>query len=264
MRVIALEYHDVVPAGGFEDSGFPGRAAATYKMLDTDFAAHLRELDGFGQERRRLAGAVSPTTVVDGDPPLMLTFDDGGAGARLAADVLERHGWRGHFLIATDYIGTRTFLGAPELRELHGRGHIIGSHSCSHPLRMSSCPWPALLREWSESVRMLSDILGAPVRVASVPGGGYSRDVARAAAAAGLRTLFTSEPVTRTNVIDGCAIVGRFTLRRDSPPVLARRYAAGSRRARLTSWAAWNAKKLAKAAGGSAYLKARGWLLDGR
>ena len=262
MRVIALEYHDVVPAGGFEESGFPGRAAATYKMVDSDFDAHLHALDAFPNERRRLASDLTPAVDVDGPLPLLLTFDDGGIGATLAADALERHGWRGHFLIATDYIGERTFLGAPALRELHERGHVLGSHSCSHPLRMSSCPWPMLLSEWSESVSRLSDILGAPVRVGSVPGGGYSRRVARAAAAGGLRTLFTSEPVVRTSVVDGCMVVGRFTLRSDSRPALARRYAAGNRRARLASWVAWNAKKVAKAGGGSAYLKARGWLLD--
>lgn len=260
--MIALEYHDVVPAGAFEESGFPGRAAASYKMLDTDFAGHLQALAPFAAVRRLLATDLSPTREGEGLPPLMLTFDDGGSGARLAADALERHGWRGHFLIATDYIGAQTFLGKGALRDLHERGHIIGSHSCSHPLRMSSCPWDMLVREWTESVRILSDVLGARVTVASVPGGGYSRDVARAAAAAGLRTLFTSEPVVRTSVVDGCTIVGRFTLRRDSPPALARRYAAGSRRARLGSWVSWNAKKLAKASGGSVYLKARSWLLE--
>lgn len=260
--MIALEYHDVVPAGAFEESGFPGRAAASYKMLDRDFVAHLQALAPFPAERRRLATGLAQTPTGDGPAPLMLTFDDGGIGARIAADALELHGWRGHFLIATDYIGASKFLGKAALRDLHERGHIIGSHSCSHPLRMSSCRWALLVREWSESVRMLSDIVGAQVRVASVPGGGYSRDVGRAAAVAGLRVLFTSEPVMRTSVIDGCIVIGRYTLRRDSPPALARRYAAGNRSARLASWVTWNAKKLAKAGGGSAYLKARSWLLE--
>ena len=32
MRVIALEYHDVVVDEQFDESGFPGRAAASYKI----------------------------------------------------------------------------------------------------------------------------------------------------------------------------------------------------------------------------------------
>lgn len=263
MRVIALEYHDVVAPGRFDDSGFPGRAAGSYKMLEADFAAHLVALDAFGLERRALATALPPGTVsIPVEPLLMLTFDDGGRGARHAADALERHGWKGHFLVATDHVGAPTFLGRTELRDLHARGHVIGTHSCSHPLRMSKCPWPVLLREWRDSAAALADILGVAVTVGSIPGGGYSREVAQAAAASGLQTLFTSEPVTRTQVIDGCRIIGRFTLRRDSPAALARRFASSSPRARLVSWAAWNAKKAAKAGGGSAYLAARRWLID--
>jgi len=45
-------------------------------------------------------------------------------------------------------------------------------------------------------------------------GGYFSAQVARAAAAAGLTALFTSEPEIRVREVDGCAVLGRFAIRR--------------------------------------------------
>jgi saccharopine dehydrogenase-like NADP-dependent oxidoreductase len=59
---------------------------------------------------------------------------------------------------------------------------------------MSKLSWAELLREWKESCAKLSDILQEPVVTASVADGYYSRKVGKAAAAAGIQVLFTSEP----------------------------------------------------------------------
>jgi hypothetical protein len=37
---------------------------------------------------------------------------------------------------------------------------VVGSHSCSHPLRIFRCPQSQLEREWTQSARILSDLLG--------------------------------------------------------------------------------------------------------
>src|SRR5439155_279734 len=141
-----------------------------------------------------------------GPPPVLLTFDDGGASAYgCVADLLEGAGWRGHFFITTDYLGTPGFVGGAQIRELAGRGHVIGTHSCSHPTRMARCSWDRLIGEWSRSAQALAEVLGEPVRVGSVPGGAFARRVAAAAAAAGLTALFTSEPTVRCRVVDGFA-----------------------------------------------------------
>ena len=58
------------------------------------------------------------------------------------------------------------------------------------------CRSISMVSEWSRSRAMLEDILGHAVDVASVPGGYFSAVVARAAREAGIRVLFTSEPVT--------------------------------------------------------------------
>jgi len=69
------------------------------------------------------------------------------------AALLESYGWRGHFFITTDYIAKPASCPRTNSRILYARGHVVGSHSCSHPRRMSRCPPEQLQREWLESTR---------------------------------------------------------------------------------------------------------------
>src|SRR5262245_54918033 len=124
----ALMYHDVVPAGAEDASGFRGRDAALYKVTPELFEHHLCAI-----ERSRPAPPAAPA--LPASPALSITFDDGGASAMVAAEALERHGFIGHIFVTTNYIGTAGFLSEFEIRDLNRRGHLIGSHSCSHPLR---------------------------------------------------------------------------------------------------------------------------------
>ena len=261
MRVIALQYHDVIDGDAWESSGFPGDDAATYKMAADDFAGHVRAVTR--------AAPPHPHGVLDllavpsnGRPGVVFTFDDGGVSAIThTAGALEAQGWRGHFFVTTNYVGKPGFLGAAQLRELRRRGHTVGAHSCSHPMRMSHCTPAELRREWAGSVGVLADILGEPVTVASVPGGYYAPAVAEAAAEAGIRALFTSEPVSRVTHVGECAVLGRYTLRRDTPAAVAASLAAGRAGPQLEQWISWNAKKVAKRVGGRLYLRVRRALL---
>jgi len=60
-------------------------------------------------------------------------FDDGGTSAVSIGDALAVRGWKGHFFIVTGLIGSRTFLTGAEIRYLHSCGHVVGSHSDTHP-----------------------------------------------------------------------------------------------------------------------------------
>ena len=255
MRAIALLYHDVVIGQDYRSSGFSGGDADVYKFDRDVFERHLDAVAGASP---RAPGKAADLLASPSSPVLMLTFDDGGASAyHVIADLLERRGWRGHFFISTDYIGRPEFLSVAEIRDLHDRGHAIGSHSASHPQRISHLPESQIVEEWTRSVGTLSGIVGQPVNIASVPAGFYSPAVARAAAQAGVRILFNSEPMMRVRRVGPCLVVGRFGLQQSDSDRLAAAFAAAAPVPRLTRWTYWNAKKLLKAAGGETWLAFR-------
>jgi peptidoglycan/xylan/chitin deacetylase (PgdA/CDA1 family) len=259
MRAISIMYHDVVEQGQADASGFPGPDAALYKLERERFDQHLSAIAAAREDGPTRVFELSPTTK---SAPWLLTFDDGGVSAYTCiAEMLEERGWRGHFLVTAGYIGEPSFLKREQITELHRRGHVIGSHSSTHPARMSHCRPEEMLDEWKTSIETLSDILGQQVAVASVPGGFYSREVARAASRAGIKWLFTSEPVTKCAVVDGCLVLGRYTVQRWMGPERAALIASGRLTPRMRQLLFWNAKKLSKSLGGEYYLKLRKSLL---
>jgi peptidoglycan/xylan/chitin deacetylase (PgdA/CDA1 family) len=258
MRAISLLYHDVVPACRFDSSGFSSRDADIYKLELGEFEQHLAAIDSRIVHPPTTALQVHESTSV----ALLLTFDDGGLSAyQYIADLLEARGWRAHFFVTTDWIGKTGFLTPAQIRDLRARGHLIGSHSCSHPPRMSHCSFRELQKEWTKSAAMLSDIVGSKIAIGSVPGGFYSRTVAETAADAGLTTLFTSEPRTRPQFVNGCSVLGRYTIQQGVKAATAAAIAAGAVAPRLRQTCYWNVKKLAKAAGGTSWLRMRKWIL---
>jgi peptidoglycan/xylan/chitin deacetylase (PgdA/CDA1 family) len=258
-------YHDVVEPERDDESGFAAADANIYKLETPQFAAHLRAIAALQTAPPVVAPDLLGATTTSQTAHWLLTFDDGGASAQThVAEMLEHYGWRGHFFVTTDYINTKGFLTPAQIRDLHARGHIIGSHSCSHPLRMSHCSPAEMLREWRESLQGLSDMIGAEVNTASVPGGYYSRDVASAAARAGCKVLFTSEPVTRISEVDGCLILGRYSIHRQTAPQMVAGLVAGQLAPGLRQALLWNAKKLAKRIGGAQYIKLKKSLINRR
>ena len=88
--------------------------------------------------------------------------DDGGASVLHAiAERLERRGWRGHCFVSTD-LHRPARLSGPRSRSGRSprRGHVIGSHSASHPARFNALPFADMVSEWSRSRQILEDILG--------------------------------------------------------------------------------------------------------
>jgi peptidoglycan/xylan/chitin deacetylase (PgdA/CDA1 family) len=237
-------YHDVVEDGAEDSSGFPGRDAALYKVSRAQLRQHMTAIASLPRQ-------LHPE----------ITFDDGGVTALVAADVLELHGLAGYFFVTTNFIRATGFLDGPQIRELRARGHRIGTHSCSHPLRMGRVPWPRLLEEWRRSRATLSDLLGEDVRTGSIPGGHFRPSVARAAAEAGLRRLFTSEPTPTGREAFGVELLGRYTIRRKTPALTVRSLARGAWLPRARQAVSWNAKKVAKEVGGEGYLRLRALVL---
>jgi len=260
MQLVSLLFHDVYVRHPGE-SGFSSAGADRYKLSLKEFERQLSGLAQLGLKPSRLTGlglGVAPDTTV---PSLAVTVDDGGVSYyTVIADRLERLGWHGHCFVSTDFIGHRGFLNVSQLRELDERGHVIGTHSASHPTRFSRIPPDAMRREWSDSREILEDVLGHDVHVGSVPGGYFSNVVAATAGDAGLKLLMTSEPVTWTRSVNRCMVAGRFTIRQGAPADLARRFARPSPWTRASAWASWNAKGLVKPLLGSSYPRIADWI----
>jgi peptidoglycan/xylan/chitin deacetylase (PgdA/CDA1 family) len=261
LKAASLLYHDVVEPGRFETSGCQGAGPDRYKLDRSEFDDHLRALS----DQIDHPPAAAPELGNGGFPvQWLLTFDDGGASARLIGETLAERGWRGHFFVTTDFIGTTGFVTADDIRALDSAGHVIGSHSSSHPHRMAACSWAELLDEWQRSTAALGDIVGRPVSVASIPGGEYGETVARAAAAAQIEHLFTSEPVLTVKQVESCSVWGRLSIVRGDPARRAAELALGKIGPRGRMFASWQAKKAVKTIGGERYLRLRRYVLEKR
>ncbi|HWE32969.1 MAG TPA: polysaccharide deacetylase family protein [Solirubrobacteraceae bacterium] len=245
-----LTYHDVASSGEEDECGFPGAAAARYKLTPSQFAAHLDAISATG----RTVGLFPDR------PDAALSFDDGGASAPLIADALEQRGWRGHFFITTGRVGTKGFLAPDAIRELAARGHDVGSHSVSHPTYMGLLSATELSREWRHSRDALGEILGRPPASAAVPGGFVSEHVLREAANAGYRLLLTSYPSGSSKWVDGMQVHGRYAVWARTSPGRAAGYARGDLLARSTLWLASQAKTVPKRISPKTYeLVRQGW-----
>jgi peptidoglycan/xylan/chitin deacetylase (PgdA/CDA1 family) len=230
----AIMLHDVLADGQDPDeSGFPGAAAAHYK-IDQKVLEVLA--------RHPLAGSAE------------LTFDDAGVSAvRVIAPILEEHGLRGTFLVPTSKIGSPGFVKAGDVERLAQRGHVIGTHSHTHPERMPDLSYECLLAEWRTSREILEQIVGQPVTTGSVPNGFTDDKVVESAAAAGIRVLYTSVPVARRRRHAGVELVGRFAVLRSHDGDRVAGLLAGRRAPRLRQQVRWYGLALPKRLLGPAY-----------
>ena len=253
VKAPALVFHDVVPRDCFDSSGFPGADANAYKLFIDEFGEHLSAMRARTTGRGVAVRDLLQRGAANND--FLLTFDDGGISAiQHTHPMLAELGWVGHFFITTDYIGKPGFLSRGDIAELARNGHVIGSHSCSHPPIISRCTREQLLREWRESAEILADITGERTTVASIPGGFYSTAVVETAAAAGIRMLFTSEPTGRARNAGGCTVIGRYSIQRGTPPQESAALAAADFAATARQAIFWNIKKPLKAVGGRYWL----------
>ena len=191
MTKINLMYHDVV---SYTDgtSGFQNIEALQYKVDCQLFEAHLKTIEGGGGR---------------------LTFDDGGISAyTCVAPLLEKYDLIGIFFIPTAYIDKPGFLTRNQIVELHRRGHIIGSHSHTHPVNMTSLDYMEICSEWKTSLEILSNIIGERIDVASVPNGYTSKNILKAAKECGINVLYTSEPTDNVSSQCGMTIYGRYVI----------------------------------------------------
>ena len=192
---IVLMYHDIVTKDD-KSSGFQNESAFQYKVEVGKFEEQVKALS----DRK----------------DVVFTFDDGGVSfLTIAAPILEKYGKSGVFFVSTKYIGTGGFLTKDQVKELEERGHIIGSHSHSHPDNIAALSAVEIDKEWGESARILKEILGHEVTMASIPNGYGSKEQNASAMCAGITELYTSVPTTKANSLGEQKIIGRYVVHRD-------------------------------------------------
>lgn len=237
-QIAGLMYHEVTDDP--KTSGFQRAAALPYTYGVGAFQQHLEAM---------AAAAVEPGLVTDidftraGGRHVVLTFDDGGASALYAAEQLACRAWKAHFFIVTARLGERTFLKPADVRTLRQMGHMIGTHSHTHPNIFRSLTPPAMLTEWRVSCEILESLLGEACVAASVPGGDISRTVLESVNAAGMQYLFTSEPQLRPERVGRTWILGRVALKAGVSPATIRE---------LVSFRGWQRVQLLRRLGGLA------------
>lgn len=245
LNAVSFVFHDVLRHDETL-SGFTGGGAEWYKMSLPRFAELLDAIAG--ASRFPLEHLAKPAAIRPGSDATLLTFDDGGAsGFDPIAEALERRGLRGRFFVVTSCLGRPGFLSAEQCRELAERGHIVGSHSETHPAVFSGLSPHHQVREWRNSRTALEQIMGARITSASVPAGNFSRTVGRSAAEAGYELLFTSEPrIQLAHGPGGILIAGRHMLTRTTQVREVRALARCARKAMAKRWLAWNVRKAFK------------------
>lgn len=196
-------YHDII-SHDVAESGFQNKTALKYKVLADAFENQVKQIRKYLDSKKLSVSNIR------------FTFDDGGVSFLTnAAPILEKYGFRGVFFISTGYIGSKGFLDTDQIRDLSRRGHIIGSHSHSHPERMNALSFKAIQDEWSISQMMLNEVLGYKPTIASIPNGYSSPDVIRNMVSAGIDTIYTSNPTSKVKKNRDYTLIGRYAVTAD-------------------------------------------------
>ena len=258
MPVVSLMYHVVVspvPSTRADSSAEVSR----YKVNWDVFREHLDAIAAAGGRPEGVQDIQARESV---RWPLALTFDDGGASAEQIGEALRARGWTGHFFITLDFVGRPGFLDEAGIRRLAEAGHASERIRARITFLSAVSPRAGSWRSGGEVSRPSARSSEVAVAIGSVPGGYSSRRVERAAARAGLQALFTSEPVASVRRVDGCVVLGRYAILRNTDPAAVARLARGEPAARFRQLASWKARGLAKKVLGARYRDLRARLLE--
>lgn len=203
-KQIVLMYHDLFSCDKSE-SGFQNCTALKYKVSAEVFEAQVHAIADY------IKFAHLQSDYID------FTFDDGGVSfLTIAAPILEKYGFKGKFYISTAYLGTKGFLNKEQVRELHQRGHYIGSHSHTHPERMDVLTVDNIKDEWIISQSILKEIIGFAPRLASIPNGYASKPVIDGMLNAGVDLVDTSAITTQIKHYKSATLRGRYAITEDT------------------------------------------------
>ena len=193
MKHVVLIYHDV-------NDDLEERSK--YTVLVDQFELHVASI-AESLQKKNIA-----------NDKVVFTFDDGYESFYTTiAPILEKYNFKGIFFISTNYIGTNGFVTEKQLIELIERGHLIGTHSHTHPAMLSSLSKKEIEDEWIISVKELERILSQKIEYASIPGGFFSDISKNILSSLGINYIYTSKPTKKIKTNEnGIQIIGRFSI----------------------------------------------------
>ena len=201
--VVTFLYHEV--SDDPNSTGFIRKSNLPYKHKSNEFIDNIEAIKN---------AQIEPITIKNINDEtdkhkILLTFDDGGKSAMHIADILDKYKWKAHFLVTTSMIGNKTFLNKSDIQELFNRGHIIGSHSHTHPTPFYNLSLTDMKKEWIKSIDVLEQILGSRINCASIPGGDMNKKAIKSISECDIKYLFTSEPTNKTWIENEVVLFGR-------------------------------------------------------
>lgn len=189
--MVVLMYHDIVTSTD-KSSGFQNESAFQYKVEESVFEEQVKALQG---------------------KDVVFTFDDGGVSFYTkAAPLLEKYGFKGVFFISTKYIGTQGFLTKAQVKALVERGHVVGSHSHTHPKIFTKLSKVEIHEEWKKSYEILKGILEEQDLPVSIPNGYASKTIMEEAIKCGFSDIYTSQPTTKNKLFQKHNVFGRYVV----------------------------------------------------
>ena len=196
-------YHDVCDEPNI--SGFSRLGALPYKHTWRLFSENIESMLDSGISFSDLSDINFESNEI------LLTFDDGGGSFIDIAKYLYDKGIVAFFFITTSMIGKKGFVTISDICEIHKMGHVIGTHSHSHPAIFRDLSDDDQFKEWRISIDILSNILNKEIIHASIPGGDIDSNVYKICVDCGLRFIFNSEPDLKIRLYKGAYIIGRLS-----------------------------------------------------
>ena len=182
-KLTVLMYHAVV-----DDLGRCEGADPHYAVLRWQFALHLKALRSLGMRSSSIAKLRAESSA---ENVVVMTFDDGHASNRDAAESLRAFSFTADFLVNPSTVGKPNHLSWGDLRAMSDAGMSIQSHGYHHRYLDELKP-SEVLAELVDSKREIEDRIGQAVTVFGPPGGRMSAGLAEAAETAGYGALCTS------------------------------------------------------------------------
>lgn len=216
MKSVWLMYHNVHENSAASD--IPVSAS----MYHVSLSAFTRQIEGLANSglscltaREYLAKSARDSVVI--------TFDDGWKGAFMFAfPILQRLGLKATFFVTKDFCGRKHFFDQSMIRAAVDSGMEVGVHGTSHRM-LSDLDIHTIGMEFADCKAWLEDTIQQTVVSASMPGGDWSRKIARIVEQVGLDSLCTSRPGVndqKTSLYE----LRRFAIRNDTGDDIVERY----------------------------------------